>query len=71
MESIKYAMRTFGIDVKKMPGLNIGLTEEDKILIVKIREVQRRSRYVSKKRVDENFEIDLVLSKECCSHGWN
>ena len=71
MESRKYAMRFFGIDIKKIPGLNIGLTEEDEILLTKIREIQRRSRFVPIRRTDENFEIDLELSRQCCEHGWN
>lgn len=71
MESRKYALRVFGIDIKKVPGINTGLTDDEILLLAKIREYQRISQYVSKKLPGEDFEIDEELSDQCCSHGWN
>ncbi len=64
-------MRTFGIDIENIPGLYIGLTEDESLLLAKIRETRRRSRFMPVRRTDENFEVDLELSGQCCSHGWN
>jgi hypothetical protein len=71
MESRKYALRTFGIDTKKVPGINKGLTYDEMLLLEKIRECRRRVQYVSKRLPGEDFEIDEELSNQCCSHGWN
>ena len=71
MESRTYALRTFGIDTKKVPGINTGLTYDERLLLIKIRECKRRARYVSKRLPGEDFEIDEELSNQCCSHGWN
>ena len=71
MESRTYALRAFGIDTKKVPGINTGLTYDESLLLIKIRECQRRAQYVSKKLPGEDFEIDEELSEQCCSHGWN
>ncbi len=66
-----YAIKTFGIDVKQITGINVGLTEEESQLLLKIRESQRTADFVPVRLPDENFEIDEELSNECCSHGWN
>lgn len=71
MESRTYALRTFGIDTKKVPGINKGLTYDESLLLERIREYQRRAQYVSKRFPGEDFEIDEELSNQCCSHGWN
>ena len=71
MESRKYALRAFGIDVEKIPGMSAELTYDESLLLAKIREYQRRAQYVSKKLPGEDFEIDEELSDQCCSHGWN
>ena len=71
MESRKYALRTFGIDVKQILGVSKGLTDDENLLLMKIREYQRRAQYVSKRFPGEDFEIDEELSELCCSHGWN
>lgn len=71
MESRKYALRTFGIDTKKVPGMSTGLTDDENIFLMKIREYQRRAQYVSRRFPGEDFEIDEELSGQCCSHGWN
>lgn len=71
MESRIYALRTFGIDIKKVPGINTGLTYDEILLLTKIRECQRRSQFISQRFPGEDFEIDEELSYQCCSHGWN
>ncbi len=71
MESRTYALRTFGIDTKKVPGINKGLTYDESLLLERIRECQRRAQYISKRFPGEDFEIDEELSNQCCSHGWN
>lgn len=71
MESRKYALRTFGMDIKQVPGMNTGLTDDENLLLMKIREYQRRSKFVGKILPGENFDIDEELSIQCCSHGWN
>lgn len=76
MESSKsgirqYAIRAFGIDIEQIPGINVGLTEDEGHLLTKIREYQRRSRFVPARFPGEDFEIDEELSRQCCSHGWN
>jgi hypothetical protein len=71
MESRKYAIRTFGVDIKKVPGISTGLTDDESLLLAKIKEYQRISQYVSKRLPGEDFEIDEELSEQCCSHGWN
>lgn len=67
----EYAIKTFGIDMRQITGINIGLTEEESQLLLKIRESQRIAGFVSVRLPIENFEIDVELSNECCSHGWN
>ncbi len=68
MENIrKYALRTFGIELKKA-----GLTLDEEVELFKIRNFKQ-------KIVKEDFcdasgkawEIDLEFSKQCLSHGWN
>ena len=71
MESRKYAIRTFGIDVEQIPGIDTELTDDENLLLIKIRECQRRANFVSKRFPGEDFEIDEELSVQCCSHGWN
>ena len=72
MEPKKYALRTFGIDMKQIPGASIRLTDDENLLLMKIRECQRRANFVSKKKFPgEDFEIDEEFSFQCCSHGWN
>ena len=71
MEPNKYALRTFGIDIKQIPGICIGLTYDESLLLIKIRECQRRSNFVGKRLPGEDFEIDKELSIQCCTHGWN
>lgn len=63
MDSRTYALRKFGIDTKKIPGINTGLTYDESLLLTKIREYQRRSQYVSKRFPGEDFEIDEELSE--------
>lgn len=70
MNNEQYAMRTFGIDIKQIPGVKTGLTDDETLLLAKIREYQRVSQFVETKP-GENFEVDEILSEECCSHGWN
>lgn len=71
MELRKYVIRAFGIDVKQIPGISSGLTYDESLLLIKIREYQRRSNFVSNRLPGEDFEIDEGLSVQCCSHGWN
>lgn len=71
MASRTYALRTFGIDTKNVPGINTELTYDENLLLMKIRESKRRAQYISKRLPGEDFEIDEELSKLCCSHGWN
>ena len=66
-----FGIRTFGIDIKHIPGMNTGLTDDENLLLMKIREYQRRTNFVSKKFPGEDFEIDEEFSFQCCSHGWN
>lgn len=70
MNKRQYAMRAFGIDIKQMPEVIAELTEDESLLLAKIREYQRRSQFVAAKS-GEDFEVDEELSRECCSHGWN
>lgn len=71
MESRKYAIRVFGIDIKQIPGVGKELTDDENLLLLKIRECQRRSNFISKRFPGEDFDIDEELSVQCCSHGWN
>jgi len=70
MNKRQYAMRAFGIDIEQMPEVRAKLTEDESLLLAKIREYQRRSQFVAVKP-GEDFEVDEELSIECCSHGWN
>lgn len=56
-----YAMRTFGMEIKK-----VGLTEEDKVLLCKIQE-SKRIADLQKGRIRKpiDFEVDEEFSKLC------
>lgn len=56
-----YAMRTFGVEIKK-----VGLTEEDKVLLCKIQE-SKRIADLQKGRIRKptDFEVDEEFSKLC------
>lgn len=70
MNKRQYVMRAFGVDIEQMPGVRSELTEDESLLLAKIREYQRRSQFVAV-RPGEDFEVDEGLAIQCCSHGWN
>ena len=56
-----YAMRTFGVEIKE-----VGLTEEDKTLLCKIKEAKRiADLQKGRTRKPTDFEVDEEFSKLC------
>lgn len=68
MENIrKYALKTFGIEMKK-----VGLNLDEEIELFRIRNFKQK--IVKQDFCDisgKSWEIDLELSEQCLSHGWN
>ena len=81
MNNIKeYTPKTFGIELP-----NIGLNDEEKIELFRIREYKRKSSFPNEEKSTvvsfygrfsgihnptDDFEINEEFSKQCCS-GWN